>query len=139
VGYGIGRGAEEPRKTVRVGDRHYRECKRGEVVRMIFKFLYRGRIDALMLVWSLENDEEDKIEMHESLSGTPSEQQSEMNLEVAGLVPEYATPGRYDLETLRVYYADRRHAPREFEPPKVGLLVVEEKVEMPQLRGFGFE
>lgn len=89
-------------------------------------------------MWVLENAE-DRIEMYEPLGGSPGDEPTEMNLGLAGVIPQHAIPGPYNLEAMRLYYEGRRHVPLEYEPPKVGLMVSEEQVERPQLRGFDFE
>ena len=131
---------EEPKKRVWSGDREYRRCRAGEEIRIALKFGYGGeQINAVTLVWVLE-DAEDRIEMREFLqAGRPGSGPTEMNMGFTGLIPERVIPGRYNLESMRVHYADRRYTPLEFEPPKVGLIITEERVERPQLRGFDFE
>lgn len=131
---------EEPKGRIWSGDREYKQYRLGEEVRLSISFGYGGgEISGVTLVWVLE-DGEDQIEMRESLqAGRPGNAPSEMNMGFNGLIPERAVPGRYNLESVRVSYKDRRFIPLEFEPPKVGLIVSEERVERPQLRRFDFE
>lgn len=135
--FGIGPPGREQENRVWAGEREYRVCKLGETVGLLLKFVYHGELSAIALVWVLENSD-DRIEMTEyprGLSGTGGE----LNIGFGGVVPEHAIPGRYNLETLRVHYKDSRRPPTNFEPPKVGILVTEERVETPQLQGFEFE
>ena len=84
-------------------------------------------------------DSEDRIEMWHYPTGLTGRQETDLKIGMGGEVPEVAIPGRYNLLALRAHFREPRRPPMDFEPPKVGILITDERVEKPQLREFDFE